>query len=137
MSAYQLLHRRGIAWDMVGLCPFESHEALIEFYWDRMERGPPANYVRVTIEQVRLADFEVMKEVQRYTRGTGLRKTAMGSYPVAEALKEAIQLPTVYQLLAHLPRHIARAEHSKPRGRSRSPPPAAKAGSTPKRKTWS
>ena len=41
MSAYQLLHRRGIAWDMVGLCPFESHEDLIEFYWDKMERDPP------------------------------------------------------------------------------------------------
>ena len=69
-----------------------------------------------------------MKEVQRYTRGTGLRKTAMGVYPVAEALKEAIKLPTVYQLLAHLPRHTVPAAPSGTKERSRSPPVSSPKG---------
>ena len=119
-----------------GDCPFDHHEGLITFYWDKLERDPPANYVKVTIEQVRVADFEVMKEVQRYTRATGLRKTPTGVYPVAEALKEAIKLPTVYQLLAHLPRHAVAAsgQQSALRDRSRSPPSTP--SGAPKRQTW-
>ena len=31
MQAYQLLHRRGIAWDMISPCPFSDHEKIVEF----------------------------------------------------------------------------------------------------------
>eukprot|EP00972_Heterocapsa_arctica_P042901 6325000-Heterocapsa_arctica.AAC.1 len=58
MSAYYLLHRRGIAWDMVGLCPFQDHERLVEYYWDRLDRDPPPHYARVSLEQIRAADME-------------------------------------------------------------------------------
>jgi len=129
MSAYRLLHRRGIAWDMVGLCPFAEHERLIEFYWDMLDKDPPPNYARVTVEQVRAADFEVLKEVQRHVRRTGLLRTPNDTYPVADALIAARALQMVNQMLAPLPRASARTTaKSQDKKRSASASPSASSG---------
>lgn len=88
MSVYNLLRRRGIAWDMAGLCGFEAHAGLVKYYFEIMDQDPPSNFDKVSIEQVRLADEEVMRQVKRYTIKHGVRKTLGGNLPVEEACSE-------------------------------------------------
>ena len=129
VQAYQLLHRRGIAWDMISFCPFSDHEKLVEFCWDKLDREPPPDYARVSLEQVRTADFEIMKEVQRHVRSSGLRRSAEGTFPIGVALAAAMLDPTVNALLAHLSRRappVKGAPDSRPEAckQDRSPSPA-------------
>ena len=120
MSVYYLLHRRGVAFDMVGLAPFDVHEKLVSFYFEKMEQEPPSGYSRVSLDQVRLADKEVMREIQKATRRTGLRRATDGTYPVATALVEAMKCPAVYQILAPLPARSRTSDRTPKRTREDS-----------------
>jgi len=104
-ALWELLTRRGITWDMVNICPFVDHAEITTLFFDKLNKPSPnvQLYNKVTIEQCRLADAEISSLISKHCRH-GIRKNAVGKYPIAEAIKEAVKHPDVLFHLQPLPK---------------------------------
>ena len=69
LAAKSALQRRGLAMNMARLLSFESHEVLVNYYFNELSREALADHSPVSIEQVRLADKEVFFRMAEMTRG--------------------------------------------------------------------
>ena len=106
-SLWEMLTRRGITWDMIKLCPFPDHAAIQELLMGRLKRPSPdpEKYDKVTIAQCKLADNEIMRYIDRNCRN-GVRIGADGTFPIAEAIREAVKPPDVLFHLQPLPKKV-------------------------------
>jgi len=97
------LQRRGLAMEIADLMDYETHQLWVTFLLSSYMSIPPANYAKLTLEQICKADQEIFKMLQQTCRA-GIRRTVAGSRPLEAALKEAMSSHRVAILLSCLPR---------------------------------
>eukprot|EP00435_Cladocopium_sp_Y103_P072170 s444_g39.t1 len=113
LEVHNALRRRGVAYDVGQAMSFESHEALINLFFNEMQREPLEGFQRVTLEQVAAADREVHVRLAEKTRA-GLTKSVEGALPLDKPLKEVMESSEVRWLLMPMPKRLQpRAEPPK------------------------
>jgi hypothetical protein len=117
------LQRRSLALDQLDLVPYEQSEKMHSYLFELTQKDVPSSHNPITMEQVMIADRQIWLYMAEHCR-TGLTKDAMGVYPMAEAMKQALQDPIVLSLLQPLPRasSYAKAEKSMSNPGHRSEP---------------
>lgn len=131
----QALTRRGIACDMANLMDFETHEKLANLFMEELDMDPPADYAKVTVNQLQKADKEIFRLLAAKTRG-GLGPDALGRRPVDTFMKEILDSTRVRVLLMPLPSGRPSPKSETPMGApiKKAPGPPGTPGSSPRAK---
>ena len=98
----QALTRRGLAMDLAGLCSYETHQLLVEFFMREFLRPPLSDHSSTSLEQIKRADRHVFTRIAEHTL-TGIRPTGAGVLPVQVAITAIMLEPTLAYLLMQLP----------------------------------
>ncbi|CAE7638477.1 Abcb1a [Symbiodinium sp. CCMP2592] len=88
------LQRRSLAFDQTRLIDYDKMERWTQVLIDAFLEVPPANYAKVTIEQVHNADLALFKYMMKETR-FGIKPLADGTLPLERALQAAMAAPEV------------------------------------------
>ena len=88
------LQRRSLAFDQTRLIDYDKMERWTQVLFDAFLEVPPANYAKVTIEQVHNADLALFKYMMKETR-FGIKPLADGTLPLERALQAAMAAPEV------------------------------------------
>ena len=99
----QALQRRARAFDLAHICSYQVMEAWHERLFEVLQREPPANCSRVTMQQAKDADRMLWKKLAEQTRGS-VAQQPDGSKPVEAALTMLSLDPEVNFLMMPGPR---------------------------------
>ena len=95
------LTRRGLALDQAELMTFETHELLVDLFFEEYLRPALPGYRRVTVEQLNRADVEMFRMLRERTRG-GVQALDSGSKPLDAAMEKVLDSTKVRMLLMPL-----------------------------------
>jgi aryl carrier-like protein len=96
------LQRRGLALDQASLITFGTHDAWVDHLFFHRMAVPPANYAKVSLEQLINADKALHAKMATLTRA-GIVPTALGLRPLDAALTASMAHASVTFLLMPLP----------------------------------
>ena len=103
LEVHNALRRRGIAYDVSQAMTFETHEKLINTFFNEMQREPLDGFQRVSLDQIAAADREVHVRLAEKTRA-GLVKDADGNLPLDKPLDDVLNSSEVRWLLMPMPK---------------------------------
>jgi hypothetical protein len=96
------LQRRGLALDQARLLDYLVHEAWLDKMFNLLLRPALPGYHATSMDQLMRADQQLFRVMANLTRG-GIIPRPDGSYPLNEAIKQAMEDPSVCFLLLPLP----------------------------------
>eukprot|EP00434_Breviolum_minutum_P026959 symbB.v1.2.023834.t1/scaffold2208.1/size85765/3 len=102
LQTFEALRRRGIALAFADIVSWESHEAYLMALFANLQKSPPQNYVKSTLQQVLRADRAVFTKLIQ--DGTPVRRAADGTLPLDTALIAALNHPDAAYHLMPLPK---------------------------------
>ena len=85
----QALARRGVAFDIAGLCGFEIHERFSDVMMTEFLQEPLEGYLQVTMQQVEAADRHMFTRIAEMTRA-GIRRRPDGRLPMELAINTVL-----------------------------------------------
>jgi hypothetical protein len=95
------LQRRGLALEIANVCSYNVHELWVQVLLDALLQQAPPGYVKVTVNQLRLADEKAWQLIGRACRN-GFRWTIGEEPPFEKALKLTMYDPAVRLFLMPL-----------------------------------
>ena len=101
LQTFEALRRRGIALAFADVVSWESHEAYLMALFANLQKSPPQNYVKPTLQQVLRADRAVFTKLIQDE--TPVRRAADGTLPLDTALIAALNHPDAAYHLMPLP----------------------------------
>lgn len=99
----QALQRRARAFDLAHICSYQVMESWHEKLFEILQREPPANCSRVTMQQAKDADRMLWKKMSEDTRGSVAQRPD-GTKPVEASLAMLANDPEVHFLMMPIPR---------------------------------
>ena len=102
LQTFEALRRRGIALAFADVVSWESREAYLMALFANLQKSPPQNYVKPTLQQVLRADRAVFTKLIQ--DGTPVRRAADGTLPLDTALIAALNHPDAAYHLMPLPK---------------------------------
>ena len=97
------LQRRSLAMDLVKLARYQAIESYHDYLFQLLMSDVPDTHDRISLQQIIKADKSVFTKMTELCRA-GIAQRPDGSYPVEEALKDAMRDPIVLASLSPLPR---------------------------------
>ena len=99
----QALQRRARAFDLAHICSYQVMESWHEKLFEILQREPPANCSRVTMQQAKDADRMLWKKMSESTRGSVAQRPD-GTKPVEVSLAMLSNDPEVHFLMMPIPK---------------------------------
>ena len=102
LQTFEALRRRGVGFAFADVISWESHETYLMALFSNLQKSPPQNYVKPTLQQVLRADRAVFTKLIQ--DGTSVRRAADGTLPLDKALIDALNHPDAAYHLMPLPK---------------------------------
>ncbi len=102
LQTFEALRRRGVGFAFADIISWESHETYLMALFSNLQKSPPQNYVKPTLQQVLRADRAVFTKLIQ--DGTSVRRAADGTLPLNKALMDALNHPDAAYHLMPLPK---------------------------------
>ena len=97
------LQRRSLAMDLVKISTYQAMESYHDYLFQLLLSDVPDTHDRISLQQIMKADKSVFTKMTEICRA-GISQKGDGSYPIENALKEALRDPIVLAALSPLPK---------------------------------